>query len=411
MKQYLRSARPALHGALATLLATLCAGCMTTADGQQPAPAHPLLHCKKEVAVFNVLVTGLVKFPGWIPIPPGGLILQDAVGLAGGDQPAQQFPGTNPANVLVSLKRPAGTYHFSLPLVTNDVAGRIYLKPGDHVVVEPVTAGSLGRSFQLTSVTDPVARTEVWRSLLRDDAVGTRVLAYDIPFIEQNDDTLHTVTVTIQPTAAPLAPPPGAPREAVPVPVLPPGAAPMPSMPPAVATVPAPAVSPVQAIADFGPLAGPVYQATRGALLDAPTLRAFSDHSQSDPETSVLVLRRPYPAGEMHFYVLLRPGSQATGNNRVAVQDLLSQITVLPGEAVATGALIQLPIVLNSLVGAELFDPAAAADGDKHCNNPQLQSLARTVKPLTNFLSNACAAVGPALTAVPEAITAQLPSR
>src|SRR5262249_53475390 len=121
MKQ-LSSVHTAFQGALAPLLAIFCAGCTTTTGGQHQTPLHSLLHCKNEVGEFPVLITGLVKFPGRISIPPGGLNLQDAVGLAGGDQPAQQFPGTNPANVLVSLTRPTGTYHFSLPLVMQDVA-------------------------------------------------------------------------------------------------------------------------------------------------------------------------------------------------------------------------------------------------------------------------------------------------
>jgi hypothetical protein len=382
MRKHSSPYRAVLPGALASIVLALAVGCTT--PGQ--APQNCLLqHCKKPAPVLTVTVTGLVKLPGKVIIPPGGLQLRDAVTLTGGDMPAQRFGGISPAQVLVSLERPTGGYHFSLPLVTHDVAGRIYLMPGDRVRVEPASVTVVSRSMLTRSATDTTTDVEALRAVLKHDDVGIKPLAYDVPFIDQNEPT-RDVTVTISAAAAA----PATPRES------------------AAAGAPAAPASVVTLQANFSRVAGrPFRAATAGAPLNAPNLLSFAYDSQSDPETTVIVLHRLLP-GENHYIVLLRPESLATGTERAAVQDLLGKITVLPGDAVATGALVQLPIVLNSLVGAKYFDYANPVPTGKDCKQ-ELSALIRPLKPLTDRLEAACKLVGSGVQAIPGTITDNLP--
>jgi protein involved in polysaccharide export with SLBB domain len=381
MQKHSIANRAGLHLALAILMSGFAAGCATIGDGSQFSFWH---HCKNEpLKDLTVSVTGLVKLPGRMPIPPGGLQLLDAVTLAGGDLPAQRFGGLSPAQVLVSLQRPTGTYMFSLPLVTHDVAGHIYLKPGDRVRVEPVSVTILANSMLGRSATDITGGAETWKALLRRDDVGKKALAYDVPFVDQFEPS-RDVTVTIA-GSSPVARA-SAPTDATAAPV---------------------AAFTVQA--DFSKLPPSPYRAAnlRSATPNAPNLLNFGYAGQSDPESTVLVLNRILP-GENYFIVLLRPESLATGAERAAVTDLLGKVTVLPGDAVAIGALVQMPIVLNSLVGAQLFDYAAVPQCGKQFQQ-DVNALTRPFKPFIDPVKAACGAVGTELRALPGAIENQLP--
>lgn len=370
-----RAYRAVLPVAPAILLALLTAGCATTSDDH----AFPLLHrCKPEAPRdLTLTVTGLVKQPGVMIIPPGGLQLRDAVTLAGGDMPAQRFDGLNPAQVLVSLDRPTGKYLFSLPLVTHDVAGRIYLQPGDRVRVEPASETILARSMLGRS--DTTDDRAMWRAILKRDDVDGRTFAYDVPFVEQNE-TVGSVTVTVG--GGPALPRAGQHADAM----------------------AAPAAVGFTVMGDFSQLPPSPYFRTANLNRAAtpPNLLNFTYAGQSDPEATVLVLNRLLP-GENYFCVLLRPESYATGADRAAVQDLLGKVTVLPGDAVAIGALVQLPIVLNSMVGAQLFDYAAPEERKHHM--PGASVLAGPLEPIVSPVKAVCVQ----LQAIPGAISSRLP--
>src|SRR5262249_49883157 len=148
----------------------------------------------------------------------------------------------------------------------------------------------VARSMLARSANDPTANVESWRAILNRDDVGKKVLAYDVPFVDQNE-VVSDVTVTLSTSAAT----PDTPRAA------------------GTGAPPAGVVSVVTAQADFSRVPGPSFRADRAsAALNAPTLLNFESASQSDPETTVMVLHRPLPA-ENHFIVLLRPESRATG--------------------------------------------------------------------------------------------------
>lgn len=92
----------------------------------------------------TVLVSGLVKTPGRVVIPENGLTLGDVVAITGGENPLAFFK-IPPVIVLVTLERAEGIYSFSLPLVTRDVAGKIYLQPDDRITIQPWYETDLSR--------------------------------------------------------------------------------------------------------------------------------------------------------------------------------------------------------------------------------------------------------------------------
>ncbi len=363
---------------------TLCGsrpGAPAACPDGSPAPAarpglgHGRLHPH---AAPVVAVTGLVRFPGFVPIPPCGLPLGDAVGAAGGDQPAQFFGGLNPANVLVTLERRGGTYHFSLPLVTHDSAGRVRLVEGDRVKVEPAADTPLGRSIFPRSASAPNGDRAAWRALTQRDDVGRVPLAFDVPFVDQGAPQ-QDVTVTVAglggdaDRAADAAPP----------------APDAPPTPPAVLTVRTNLAPPAD---DLGRAAG---------AGGAGSLREFSDASRVDAQSTVLLLHRQVP-GESHLFVLLRPGSSAgaAAANRGLAEELLGKVTVIPGDSVGVGALVQLPVVLNSLAAPERYAPGADHPVERPCHDGAIrQAAARLVGPVVSRLKGAagqaCPAAGP----------------
>lgn len=335
----------------------LAFGCATTRDAQ-----HPLLdalhHRDKEP--LTVMVTGLVKKQSTLEIPHGGLTLKDAVALAGGDIPAQLFPGTNPSNVVVSLQRPASAYHFALPLVTGDLAGRIFLIPGDKVSLQLDANTDMGRSVVRSADSGPDAERqnrEQWRSILNRDDVGEKPLEYDVK-LRDLDGTERTMTILVQAAEQPR----NAPADAA-----------------ALGVGPAPALK----IQIAGSPNVPNLRNANGSLRDA-TLASVSEISETRQDMSVMVLERQVQ-GRVHQFVLLRPGSIATANNqRSAVEKVLKDVTLIPDDVVATLALIQLPIVKSSLATPKLYDFVARREEFCPKVAENCQTFAAALSPVTD---------------------------
>lgn len=375
--------------AIAALTLLLPIGCATTGDCQ-----HPLLHCRnKDVkAPLTVMVTGLVKHPGTYTIPLGGLLLKDAIALAQGDVPAQFFDGVNPSQVLVSVERPTKTYHFALPLVTKDVAGRIFLVPGDKVSLELGSTTDLGRSVVRSAnpPTTPNQDVETWKSILHRDDVGQKPLSYDITFSDLNVAP-RKVTITIPQSAAAND-----------------------SQPRSKADAAAPPADAAQQPGLKVQMSDPNQPRGNGLrVVDAPALEAnlqtFSDVSNSPEESTVLVLTRQM-SGKTHQFVLLRPGSIATGAERSIVQQVLKGVTVIPGDSVAMNAAVQIPLVLSSLATPKLYDFAARQDACCPKLKEECQSVANTFRPLTDPIKRATALICSPLAGSPISASAP-PSR
>jgi hypothetical protein len=393
--------------ALLVLASALLVGCATTDDCR-----HPLLeHCHKPVkkGPLTVTVTGLVKFPGVHVIPLGGLRLKDAVALAGGDLPDEFFSGTKPAQVLVSIERLEGTYHFSLPLVTKDFAGRVFLQPNDKVSLQPYTITGLARAAYRGVGDKDIAEAldlQTWKEILHREDVGVQTLSYDVVF---RDVTVpeRVVTVTLRGTGKrELLPTRSLARRAAP-------SAPLTTGPPAPAAV---VLAPVREV--LQPMVLPVAlqlkptpAATRSNDGDPlATLASFSEDIQTSAhEMTVIVLHRVVD-GKSNEYILLRAGSKASYPDRAIAQKVLESTFVIPGDSVAIDILPRIPIVLSSLVAPQLFDFAAGpAPVPSKCKQ-ELESLKQTfVRPITNTCKNVGDLVRPTLESIPAAVSAQLP--
>lgn len=118
-------------------------------------------HCRvqqnePELLRPTAYVTGLVTNPRVVEIPETGLQLRDALKLAGGDvHPIPIFDNISPLALLVTLERNDGTYHFSLPLVTNYEVGSIYLRNGDRISVQWWNRTPLGNGLNNTNSPPP----------------------------------------------------------------------------------------------------------------------------------------------------------------------------------------------------------------------------------------------------------------
>jgi hypothetical protein len=341
----------------------LSAGCASMHDCSFPWK-HGSPCCEKEP--LTVAVTGLVKQQVILPIPRGGLQLKDAVALAGGDIPAQLFNGLSPSQVVVTLARPEAVYHIALPLITNDIGGRIFLVPGDKVSLELGSNTDIGRSVVRSASADVGQNIDQWRSILGRDDIDKKTLAYDVTFHELNGSA-RKLTVNVQATSAPV----DAGRSAA---------------------APAGQLAPVSTVkiqfADTTNLPG--LRSADGTPHDA-TLLALSDFSESPQTNTVMVLERRLQ-GRSHHYVLARPGSlSTTSDQRSVATSVLNAITVIPEDVVSASALIQLPIVMRSLAHPKLYDFAAQQDECCPKLSAECRSIAATLSPIVDPIKRVAA--------------------
>jgi hypothetical protein len=321
------------------LLVACCAlplGCASTGGCE-----HPILqHCSKEP--LTVVVAGLVKNPGPVIIPLGGLMLRDAIGLAGGDVPFERFE-VPAANVLVSIDRPEGVEHFALPLVTNDYAGRVFLRPNDRVTLEQFSNSALAPtvfgSGGLQDAAPGGLQDAVWKSVVARDTLNSHGVEYEIAF-QDVDLRARRLTVNV-------------------------------SGPPDTSDGP-PAPGPVKAVLK----ADNVEKGS--ATLDTVSLMPGT----SPADQTVLVLRR-ISQGKFHEYVLPRHGVSSNDTDSKAAHAILQSIHVVPGDAIGIDVLPRVPVVLTSLLAPQLFDFAKDKKPCLEALQAEHDKLERTLAPLT----------------------------
>jgi hypothetical protein len=332
-------------------------GCVTTGDGK---PAL-LEHC--EPKVLTVSVTGLVKTPGKQAIPLGGLTLREALAIAGGDVPNERFD-TPAATVLVTIDRREGVQHFSLPLVTNDLAGRVFLRPDDKVSVQSFTASDLGfslfglpadaarilvnvaaddpdRAKKLKDAKDKKLENDLagWKRVLARDDAGTKNLAFNVS-LRDIDQVNQTVAVKVDKDGGNII------------------------------------------------LTTPKKDSKGNVIFDQVTPDAtLEDVSEmpklASPSQTVLLLRR-VANGRFHEYVLLRHAVSQSNADVKNAQFVLGAVHLLPGDALYVDVLPRVPVVLSSLIAPQLFDFANQQQSCIEKLKEKHAQVARLIEPLVD---------------------------
>jgi hypothetical protein len=254
----------------------------------------------------SVLVSGMVKTPGKIVIPNGGLTLRDALALTGGDNPQALFK-ISPILLLVTLERPDGIYNFSLPLVTDDDAGKIYLAPGDRIVVQPWYQTDLSRLSKPT----PDDAT-IFSHQTEKEAMLPLLGVADKPSLKKLD-----FKITISQLGANA-------REIM-----------------QQYAWPAEKTNPI-------PTAGTLHSNWR---------KHIQDKTNYSPAQTVLILRRVVHGRASEFY-LPRQNPRYISTSEADVADVLNGIVLLPNDNLSIDILQRQPIVLSSLLAPHLHSRA-----------------------------------------------------
>jgi hypothetical protein len=321
-------------------------------------------HCNKEEAavdVPSVLVSGMVTKPGFLPIPKNGLTIRDALALANGENPLTEF-NISPIYLLVSIERANASYHFALPLVTNNDAGKVLLMRGDRVVVHPWYETDLARLSHAGSIT---TGENVPQILLPESSIKL------LPVFGITDPSVQKFDFKVQTSAL------GANGQEV------------------------------TQTYDFTDPLNPAI-ATVSSVFEATKL--VSSYS---PAQTVCVLKR-VSGGQLSEYVLLRTEPsfvQNDGQNRVG--EILEKIVLLPRDSISVDVLQRMPIVLSSMLAPHLFKPVIHKPKNelqeclpgvyKACDETK-QFVHTLLKPVHQLFGDAEAVVGPSAQSVGEAV-------
>ncbi|MEI7687914.1 MAG: hypothetical protein WCL32_23150, partial [Planctomycetota bacterium] len=352
-------------------------------------------HGKDEI--LTVAVTGLVKAPGKQRIEPGGLRLADAIALAGGDLPKKNFQ-VDPARAFAVIERDNIVHYFSLPLVTHDAAGKVFLMPNDKVSVQEIDATTISQTLGVPLVLTETVQTAAIPDVAPDVAIEAapepkkegRTLVAKGPEVTTQEEKAAAARVAearsaevkkeevaakarAQVKAAEVKAwdrvlgraDVGIKTLAFDVPIT------------DIHAAPRKAAVRIAAAPRSGNGAPSIKSVTtkirtQGAEEEpAATLLAFSqDIRTSDPVYTVLVVRRA-SGGKLHEYVLLRHEATSANLDSQNASKVLNEIPVLPGDALNFDVLIRVPVVLTSLAMPDRFDFARR----RGCCSPLHDSL------------------------------------
>jgi hypothetical protein len=313
-----------MDGKMARLWRTLAVHCLIAplagcaclpTHGQALPPAEPA----------TIFVSGMVKTPGIMPIPSGGLTLRDAVGLAGGDLPETWFRVSS-LYLLVTLERSDSAHHFSLPLVTADDAGKILLRAGDKVIVRPWYQTDLSRLSKTDSQTMPDS-TDVPEFTPLVQELMLPLLGINDPNVKKVDFKIVTSRFGADATVKTLS-------------------------------------------YDWS---------TKSPAGKIPTVASELQFASAISQDQTVCVLRRIKNGRLEEFVLLRRNPRYISGFDADMSKVLRSIVMAPNDHLSVDILQRLPVVLASLLAnPQLMGPAAALKGGPECL-PKVHETAQEV--------------------------------